>query len=71
MRRLILSIAAAAVVVTGLVGATPAKADWGYSGRPYYDNWREHQYWAWRRHVWWQWHEHHGAYWHPGGYWYR
>ena len=74
MRRIILSIAAAAVVVTGLAGATPAKADWW----PYYGynnwrahQWREHQYWAWRRHLWWEWHDHQAGYWHPGGYWYR
>lgn len=76
MRRIILSIAAAAVVATSLIGAAPAKAEWGSYGRPYYsqDNWRaqewrEHQYWAWRRHLWWQSHEHRGGYWNGG--WYR
>jgi hypothetical protein len=71
MRRIILSIAAAAVVATGLVGATPANAYWPYYG---YNNWRahewrEHEYWAWRHHFWWQ--AHHSWYSQPDGYWYR
>jgi len=70
MRRIILSIAAAAVIGTSLVAAAPAKADWAPYGRPHYafndwraNEWREHQYWAWRHHLWWQEHR--------GGYWYR
>ena len=75
MRRIILSLAAAAVIGTSLVAAAPAKADWPYYGGGYYHNdwraheWREHQYWAWRHHMWWQ--AHHEGYWQPGGYWYR
>jgi hypothetical protein len=78
MRRIILSIAAAAVIGTSLVAAAPAKADWPYYGGGYYhsdwhaNEWREHQYWAWRRHMMWhQWQEQHGYYGHPGYGWYR
>jgi hypothetical protein len=69
MRRIILSIAAAVVIGTSLVGAAPAKAAWPYNGGGYYHDgwraqeWRQHRYWAWRHHLWWQAHR--------GGYWYR
>jgi len=67
MRRVILSLAVAAVICTGLTAAipAPAQAQWGGS---YYDRddcrqraWREHRWheWMWRRHMSHEWHEHH------------
>lgn len=78
MRRLILSLAAAAVIATGFATAlpTPAHAQWGGG---YYDHdgwrereWREHRWreWAWRRHMWHEWRERQG-YGQPGAYYYR
>ena len=72
MRRLVLSLAAAAVLGTGLVTAvsTPANAQYGW-GYYNYDHdgwreraWREHRWheWMWRRHMWHEWHEHHDGY---------
>jgi hypothetical protein len=73
MRRIIVSLAAAAIVAgLGLSTATPASAQqgWGYHG---YDGWRAHdwQEQEWRRHMWWR--AHHYYYYQPGGYsgWYR
>ena len=72
MRRLVLSLAAAAVIGTGLAAALPtaAHAQWG-SGNYGYNHdgwqeraWREHRWreWAWRHHMWREWREHHGWY---------
>jgi len=66
MRRVILSLALAAVIGTGLTAAlpAPAQAQWGGS---YYGHdgwreraWREHRWHEWmrRRHMWHEWHEH-------------
>lgn len=82
MRRLILSLATAAVIGTALTTAlpSPAHAQWGW-GQGYYspdgwDGWRERAWrehrWRelmWRRHLWHEWHEQNG-YGEPGG-WYR
>jgi hypothetical protein len=70
MRRLILSLAVAAVIGTGLAAAlpTPAHAQWGGGGYYGYDHdgwreraWREHRWreWMWRRHMGHEWREHH------------
>jgi hypothetical protein len=76
MRRIILSLAVAAVIGVGLATATPASAYSGFTpyGVAYYDHdgwreraWREHEWrdrqaWAWRHHMWREWHERHGGY---------
>ena len=51
MRRIILAIAAAAVIGTGLAATAPAKADWYYGGGYHHNDWRarewrEHQEWG-------------------------
>jgi hypothetical protein len=74
MRRIILSLATAAILGVGLAAApTSAHAQY-YGGGGYYDHdgwreraWREHQWrerqaWAWRHHLWQEWRWHNSGY---------